>query len=134
MTRRRDPTEDLLRELAPQALGAVARHFGDFDAAEDAVQETWLRLSRSGDDGIDNLGGWLTTVAGRVCLNRLRTRRRRPTEPLEVHVPDPLVGVEDGLDPEHQALLADSVRSVRLVDVARGTAPAHDAQSAAHAS
>src|ERR687895_787471 len=83
-------------------LRAVAyRMLGSISEADDAVQEAWLRLSRYGTSGIENLGGWLTTVVGRVCLNMLRSRRSRREEPLGVHVPDPSVSrAEDGIDPE----------------------------------
>jgi RNA polymerase sigma-70 factor (ECF subfamily) len=83
--------------------------------ADDAVQEAWLRLSRVDADSIDNLGGWLTTVVARVCLNVLRSRRTRPEEPLAVHVPDPVVSRGEGADPEREALLADSVGLALLV-------------------
>src|ERR671917_501471 len=102
-------------------LRAVAyRMLGSISEADDAVQEAWLRLSRSDTSGIENLGGWLTTVVGRVCLNMLRSRRSRREEPLGepqvgVHVPDPIVSRADGLDPEHEALLADSVGLALLV-------------------
>jgi RNA polymerase sigma factor (sigma-70 family) len=92
-----------LRAVAYRMLGSVSE-------ADDAVQEAWLRLSRSETDEIENLGGWLTTVVGRVCLNMLRSRRTRAEQPIdEVHVPDPIISSESGLDPEQQALLADSV-------------------------
>ena len=95
-------------------LRAVAyRMLGSLSEADDAVQEAWLRLSRSDASGIENLGGWLTTVTARVCLNMLRSRRRE--EPLGVRVPDPIVSREDGVDPEHEALLADSVGLALLV-------------------
>ena len=97
-----------LRAVAYRMLGSVSE-------ADDAVQEAWLRLSRSDAHAIENLGGWLTTVVGRVCLNMLRSRRTRGEEPLEVHVPDPIVSREGGLDPEHEALLADSVGLALLV-------------------
>ncbi|MGH3389026.1 MAG: sigma-70 family RNA polymerase sigma factor, partial [Actinomadura sp.] len=91
-------------------LRAVAyRMLGSLSEADDAVQEAWLRLSRSGADDIENLGGWLTTVVGRVCLDMLRARRSRREEPLDVHLPDPVVSHADRIDPEHEALLADSV-------------------------
>ena len=91
------------------------RMLGSVSEADDAVQEAWLRLSRSDAREIENLGGWLTTVVGRVCLNMLRSRRTRREDPLEVHVPEPIVSSEDGLDPEHEALLADSVGLALLV-------------------
>ena len=93
-----------LRAVAYRMLGSVSE-------ADDAVQEAWLRLSRSDAEEIENLGGWLTTVVARVCLNTLRSRESRREEPLEpeVHVPDPIVSSPEGLDPEQEALLADSV-------------------------
>jgi RNA polymerase sigma factor (sigma-70 family) len=98
-------------------LRAVAyRMLGSLSEADDAVQEAWLRLSRSDTSAVENLGGWLTTVVARVCLNVLRSRKARREEPLEeVHVPDPVVSSRDGLDPEHEALLADSVGLALLV-------------------
>ena len=97
-------------------LRAVAyRMLGSLGEADDAVQETWLRLARSDAAGIDNLGGWLTTVTSRVCLDMLRARASRREDPLDVHVPDPVVGRADGDDPEEQAVLADSVGLALLV-------------------
>ena len=98
-------------------LKAVAyRMLGSIGEAEDAVQEAWLRLQRSEEGGIDNLGGWLTTVVARVSLDTLRTRRAKGTEPLdEERLPDPLVEPAGELDPEHEALLADSVGIALLV-------------------
>jgi RNA polymerase sigma factor (sigma-70 family) len=97
-------------------LRAVAyRMLGSLSEADDAVQETWLRLSRTDSDGIENLGGWLTTVVGRVCLNILRARRTRREDPLDAHVPDPIVSRADEIDVEHEALLADSVGLALLV-------------------
>src|SRR5205809_3851546 len=91
-------------------LRAVAyRMLGSLSEADDAVQESWLRLSRSDTSDVENLGGWLTTVVARVCLDMLRSRDSRHEEPLEEHVPDPIVSGKDGIDPEHEALLADSV-------------------------
>jgi RNA polymerase sigma factor (sigma-70 family) len=97
-----------LRALAYRMLGSVSE-------ADDAVQEAWLRLSRSDPDGIDNLGAWLTTVVGRVSLNLLRARRSRREEPGDGRVPEPIVDRADGTDPEHEALLADSVGLALLV-------------------
>ena len=91
------------------------RMLGSLSEADDAVQEAWLRLSRSGSNGVENLGGWLTTVVARVCLDMLRSRRSRREEPLGVHLPDPVVGSADGSGPEHEALLADSVGLALLV-------------------
>jgi RNA polymerase sigma factor (sigma-70 family) len=95
--------------------GVAYRMLGSLSEADDAVQETWLRLSRSDADEIENLGGWLTTVVARVCLNTLRSRTTRREEPLDVRVPDPVVSNESGLNPEHEALLADSVGLALLV-------------------
>jgi RNA polymerase sigma factor (sigma-70 family) len=97
-------------------LRAVAyRMLGSFSDADDAVQEAWLRLSRSDAAAIENLGGWLTTVVARISLNMLKARKSRREEPVGVHVPDPVVSPEDGLDPEQEALLADSVGLALLV-------------------
>ena len=97
-------------------LRAVAyRMLGSLSEADDAVQEAWLRLSRSDADEIENLGGWLTTVVGRVSLNMLRSRETRREQPLGVHVPEPIVDRADGTDPEHEALVADSVGLALLV-------------------
>ncbi|MFI6790777.1 RNA polymerase sigma factor SigJ [Nonomuraea sp. NPDC050383] len=97
-------------------LKAVAyRMLGSLSEAEDAVQEAWLRLARSDSGDIDNLGGWLTTVVGRVCLDMLRARRSRREESLEDRLPDPVISRADAADPEQQVLLADSVGLALLV-------------------
>ena len=97
-------------------LRAVAyRMLGSRSEADDAVQEAWLRLSRSDADEIENLRAWLTTVVARVSLNMLRSRRTRRETPLEVFIPDPIVDASDGTDPEHEALMADSVGVALLV-------------------
>jgi RNA polymerase sigma-70 factor, ECF subfamily len=97
-------------------LRAVAyRMLGSLSEADDAVQESWLRLSRSDPSRVANLGGWLTTVVARVCLDMLRSRKSRREEPLDVHVPDPIVSRADAIDPAHEALLADSVGLALLV-------------------
>jgi RNA polymerase sigma factor (sigma-70 family) len=97
-------------------LRAVAyRMLGSLSEADDAVQEAWLRLSRSDTSEVENLGAWLTTVVGRVSLNMLRSRARRREEPIRIRVPDPIVDPADGTDPEHEALLADSVGLALLV-------------------
>jgi RNA polymerase sigma-70 factor (ECF subfamily) len=88
---------------------------GSLTDADDAVQDTWLRLSRSGADDVENLGGWLTTVVARVCLNMLRARKVRREESLEMHLPDPVISPEGELQPEEEALLADSVGLALLV-------------------
>src|SRR5258708_4232354 len=91
-------------------LRAVAyRMLGSISEADDAVQEAWLRLSRSGDAGVENLNAWLTTVVARVCLDILRSRKSRREEPLGVHLTDPIA------NPEHEAMLADSVGLALLV-------------------
>jgi RNA polymerase sigma factor (sigma-70 family) len=97
-------------------LRAVAyRMLGSPSEAEDAVQEAWLRLSRSGMSGVENLGGWLTTVVARVCLDMLRSRKSRREEPIGAHVPEPIASRDDGSDPEHEALLAESIGLALLV-------------------
>src|ERR687889_1892102 len=101
-----------LRAVAYRMLGSVSE-------ADDAVQESWLRLSRSETAEIENLGGWLTTVVARVCLDMLRARTARREEPLGPHVPEPIVSREDEVDPEHEALLADSVGLALLVVLER---------------
>ena len=97
-----------LRAVAYRMLGSVSE-------ADDAVQEAWLRLSRSDVDAIENLDGWLTTVVARVSLNMLRSRNVRREEPIGVHIPEPIVDRSDGTNPEHEALLADSVGLALLV-------------------
>ena len=97
-------------------LRAVAyRMLGSLSEADDAVQEAWLRLSRSDAAAIENLGGWLTTVVARVSLTMLKSRRSRREEQFGVRVPDPVVSLDDELDPEQEALLADSVGLALLV-------------------
>ena len=96
-------------------LKAVAyRMLGSLSEADDAVQEAWLRLSRT-DEDIDNYDAWLTTVVSRVCLNMLRSRQSHREEELGPRVPEPIVDPEDGTEPEHEALLADSVGLALLV-------------------
>ena len=108
--------------LAPQFeeyrthLQAVAyRMLGSVSAADDAVQESWLRLSRADTTDVENLGGWLTTIVARVCLDMLRTRKSRREESLDVGVSEPMVSGADGGDPERQAILADSMGLALLV-------------------
>src|SRR3954464_8631686 len=97
-------------------LRAVAyRMLGSTGEVDDAVQETWLRLSRSDTSDVKNLGGWLTTVVARVCLDMLRSRASRREEPLGSHLPDPVVSRESGADPEYEAVLNDSVGLALLV-------------------
>jgi DNA-directed RNA polymerase specialized sigma24 family protein len=89
-----------LRAVAYQMLGSLSE-------AEDAVQDAWLRVSRAGASEVENLGGWLTTIVARVCLNALRSRNARREESLEVHLPDPVITPEGATQPEEEALLAD---------------------------
>jgi RNA polymerase sigma-70 factor (ECF subfamily) len=104
--------QDLARRFEQNRgrLWAVAfRMLGASGEADEAVQEAWLRLARSDPDGIENLTSWLTTVVARICLDMLRARKARREEPLGPHVPDPIVSPLEGSDPEHEALVADSV-------------------------
>jgi RNA polymerase sigma factor (sigma-70 family) len=111
--------QDLLakrfEEQRPHLRAVAYRMLGSLTEADDAVQESWLRVSRADSEGIENLRGWLTTIVARVCLNTLQSRRLRREQPLGPHVPDPIVGPHDGVDPEHEALLADSVGLALLV-------------------
>ena len=93
-----------LRSVAYRMLGSLSE-------ADDAVQDTWLRVSRSGTDGVENLGGWMTTIVARVCLNMLRSRNTRREESFGVHLPDPVISPDGELPPEDEVLLADSVGS-----------------------
>ncbi|WP_327708027.1 sigma-70 family RNA polymerase sigma factor [Streptomyces sp. NBC_00464] len=104
-------------EHRPHLRAVAYRMLGSLAESDDAIQETWLRLAGSDDSRIDNLGGWLTTVVGRVCLDMLRARKRRGEEPLEQRLPDLVIGHDgaDGAGPEQQALLADSVGLALLV-------------------
>ncbi|MEV4756036.1 RNA polymerase sigma factor SigJ [Micromonospora sp. NPDC049559] len=97
-----------LRAVAYRILGSVSE-------ADDAIQEAWLRASRVDIGEIENLGAWLTTLVGRVCLNMLRSRERRREDPLDVGIPEPVVSRESGTDPEYEALLANSVGLALLV-------------------
>ncbi len=103
-------------ETSRTHLRAVAyRMLGSQSEADDAVQESWLRLSRTDTSGVENLGGWMTTIVARVCLDMLRSRTARREEPMDTIVPDPIVSRDDGINPEHEALLADSVGLALLV-------------------
>lgn len=100
----------------PRLRAVAYRMLGSTGEADDAVQEAWIRLSRSNAGEIDNLEAWLVTAVGRVALNMLRSRTTRREEPLDAqHLPDPIVDRADGIDPEHEALLADSVGLALLV-------------------
>ena len=95
--------------------GVAYRMLGSLSEADDAVQEAWLRVSRADASSVENMSGWLTTIVARVCLNMLQSRKSRREESLDVRVPDPVVSRPDGTDPEHEALLADSVGLALLV-------------------
>ena len=99
----------------PRLAGVAYSMLGSTSEAEDAVQEAWLRLDRADASQVNDLDAWLTTVVARVCLNLLRSRRRRREDPLDGHVPDPVVTREKGAGPEEQAVLADSVGLAMLV-------------------
>jgi RNA polymerase sigma factor (sigma-70 family) len=101
--------------------GVAYRMLGSLSEAEDAVQESWLRLSRSGADGVENLRAWLTTVVARVCLDVLRSRKSRREESLDAQVSEPVANRDGGTDPEREALLADSVGLALLVVLDRLT-------------
>ncbi|MFD8192063.1 RNA polymerase sigma factor SigJ [Streptomyces wuyuanensis] len=102
-------------EHRPHLRAVGYRMLGSLAEADDAVQEAWLRLSRSAPSGVENLGGWLTTVVGRICLDMLRSRASRREDPLDVRVPDPVVSDLRGADPEQEALVTDSVGLALLV-------------------
>ncbi|MEU8546612.1 sigma-70 family RNA polymerase sigma factor [Streptomyces roseoverticillatus] len=116
-------------EHRPHLRAVAYRMLGSFAEAEDAVQETWFKLSRSDAGEVGNLGGWLTTVTGRVCLDMLRSRATRHEEPLHdgegrvVRLPDPVISAADRVDPEQEILLADSV-GIALMVVLQALAPA----------
>jgi RNA polymerase sigma factor (sigma-70 family) len=103
------------QEHRPRLRAVAYRMLGSTSEADDAVQEAWIALSRSNADEIDNLDAWLVTVVGRVALNMLRSRKMRREVPLDARLPDPIVDRADGIDPEHEALLADSVGLALLV-------------------
>jgi RNA polymerase sigma-70 factor (ECF subfamily) len=108
LARRFEEHRSHLRAVGYRVLGSLAE-------ADDAVQEAWLRLSRSDTSGVENLGGWLTTVVGRICLDMLRSRTSRREDPLDVRVPDPVISDLRGADPEQEALITDSVGLAMLV-------------------
>ena len=97
-----------LRAVAYRMLGSLAD-------ADDVVQDAWLRASRADTSEVQNLGGWLTTVVARLCLDRLRTRASRREEPIDLAIPDPIVSSAEGVDPEQEALLADSIGLAMLI-------------------
>jgi RNA polymerase sigma factor (sigma-70 family) len=114
LAERFEENRDHLRAVAYRMLGSSSE-------ADDAVQEAWLRLSRADTTDIDNLGGWLTTVVARVCLDMLRSRKSRSEEPFTPHAPEPVASGTRGSSPEHEALLADSVGLALLVVLDRLT-------------
>jgi RNA polymerase sigma factor (sigma-70 family) len=121
-----DQQEWLARQFEEHRLHlqAVAyRMLGSVSEADDAVQDAWIRLSRADTSEVENLGGWLTTVVARVALNVLRSRKIRREQPLDTHVPDPIIDPADGTDPEHETLLADSVGLALLVVLETLTPP-----------
>jgi len=95
--------------------GIAFRMLGSLTEADDALQDSWIRLSRTDTSDVENLRAWLTTVVGRVCLNMLRARKTRSEASLEIHLPDPIVSPKEGIDPEHEALLGDAVGLAMLV-------------------
>jgi len=112
----RDWLTQRFQEHRPRLRALAYRMLGSTSEADDAVQEAWIRLSRSNAAEIDNLQAWLLTVVGRVALNMLRSRKTRGEQPLDAHLPDPIVDrAEGGIDPEHEALLSDSVGLALLV-------------------
>jgi RNA polymerase sigma factor (sigma-70 family) len=112
---KRDWLAERFQEHRPRLRAVAYRILGSTSEADDAVQEAWIRLSRSNAGEIDNVEAWLITVVGRVALNMLRSRKTRREEPLGEHLPDTIVDRADGIDPEHEALLADSVGLALLV-------------------
>jgi RNA polymerase sigma-70 factor (ECF subfamily) len=106
---------DRFEEHRPHLRSVAYRMLGSVSEADDAVQDTWLRVSRAGASEVENLGGWLTTIVARVCLNMLRARNSRREESLDGHIPDPLISPDPALQPETEALLADSVSLALLI-------------------
>jgi RNA polymerase sigma-70 factor (ECF subfamily) len=111
----RDWLAERFQEHRPRLHAVAYRMLGSTSEADDAVQEAWIRFNRSDAGAIDNLEAWLVTTVGRVGLNMLRSRRTRREQPLGDRLPDPIVDRADGIDPEHEALLADSVGLALLV-------------------
>jgi RNA polymerase sigma factor (sigma-70 family) len=113
-----DQQEWLARQFEdhrPRLRAVAYRMLGSLNEADDAVQDAWLRLSRAETSEVENLGAWLTTVVARLALNMLRAHNTRREQPLDVHLPDPIIDPADGSNPEHEALLADSVGLAMLV-------------------
>ena len=105
----RDVLAERFEQHRPHLRAVAYRMLGSMSDVDDAVQEAWLRLGRTDAAAVDNLGGWLTTVVGRICLDKLRWRTARREDPLEVFVPDPIVSAPDAIDPEQEVMLADSI-------------------------
>ena len=103
------------QEQRPHLRAVAYRMLGSLSEADDALQEAWLRLSRSDTSSVENLGGWFTTIVARVSLNMLRARKAKREEPLEGGIPDPIVSPREGADPEQEALISDSVGLALLV-------------------
>jgi RNA polymerase sigma-70 factor (ECF subfamily) len=110
-------------ECRPRLRAVSYRMLGSISEAEDAVQEAWLRLSGADTSAVNDLGAWLTTVVARICLNTLRSRKARREESIETHLPDPIISAVDGVDPEDEALIGDSV-GLALLIVLETLAPA----------
>src|SRR5919204_5502393 len=100
---------DRFEEQRPRLRSVAYRMLGSLAEADDALQDAWLRVSRAGAGDVHDMGAWLTTIVGRVCLNMLRSRKARREASLDTHLPDPIVSPEAGLDPEQEVLLGDSV-------------------------
>jgi RNA polymerase sigma factor (sigma-70 family) len=110
-----DPLAERFEAHRPHLRAVAYRMLGSMADADDAVQDAWLRFSRTDPDGVENLRGWLTTVVARLCLDMLRSRRQRREESMGVHLPDPIVSAPGGPEPEQVALLADSVGVAMLI-------------------
>jgi RNA polymerase sigma factor (sigma-70 family) len=106
---------DRFEEHRPHLRAVAYRMLGSVSEADDAVQDAWLRASRADASEVDNLGGWLTTIVARVCLNVLRARKTRREQPLEEHLPDPVISPYRMTQPDDHAVLADSVSLALLV-------------------
>src|SRR6059036_2764499 len=111
----RDWLATRFEELRPHLRTIAYRMLGSIHETDDAVQEAWLRLSRTDADAVENLGGWLTTVVGRVCLDMLRSRRARREDYVGSWLPEPVVSLDESASPEDEALIADSVGLALLV-------------------
>jgi len=120
---RQDLLAEYFEEQRPHLRAVAYRMLGSLSEADDAVQDAWLRLTRSDRSEVENLRAWLTTVVARVALNMLRARRTRREQPLDMRVPDPIIDAADGTDPEHEALLADSVGLALLIVLETLTPP-----------